>query len=133
MNVGRCFLVQHALVTLEQRCQTKGPGAKSGPRLHLMWPARAWKEYNTFTCHFTELPINYMSHNASHFLNMRTEETCNYLPYRLLLSDVVNYEVITLSDNNPMQSQQCKIIHYFIYIMYLYMYIYIVLKLQPTL
>ena len=52
---------------------------------------------------------------------------------RLLLSDVVNYEVITLSDNNPMQRQSCNIIHYFIYIKYLYMYFDIVLKLQPAL
>ena len=44
---------------------------------------------------------------------------------RLLLSDVVIYEVITRTDNDPMQSQSCDIIHHLIYIIYLYMYMYL--------
>ena len=61
------------------------------------------------------LPINYMSHNASPFVRGTMKRLAISCP-RLLLSVVVHYEVITLSDNNPMQRKYCKIIHYFIYI-----------------
>ena len=71
------------------------------------------------------LSINDMSHNASHFVTWALKRLAIICP-RLLFSDVVNYEVITLSNTNPMQRQSYNIIHYFIYIMYLYMYIYIV-------
>ena len=59
---------------LRQGSQIQGPGAKSGPRLHLMWPARACKEYNTFIIWL---------HATLHVPQCisRTEETCNYLPW----------------------------------------------------
>ena len=57
--------------------------------------------------------MNYMSHNASCFVTCSLKRLAIIRP-TLLLSDVVNYEVITLSDNNPMQRQLCIIIHIFI-------------------
>ena len=127
------------LIHLGQGCQTQD--------FTFCGPTRALKEYNMFN-------INYMSHNASQILLFSQNLTlfsskCHFFfsriwlfffnhfvtfsLKRLLLSDVVNYEVITLSDNNPMQRQSCHIIHYLIYIEYLYMYFDIVLKLQPAL
>ena len=72
-------------VPLEQGSQTQGPGAKSGPRLHFMWPQRACKEYNfIIRLHATlQKQVAHKLHvpQCISFCDMHTEETCNYLPW----------------------------------------------------
>ena len=69
--------------------------------------------YGNMPFNRSTLSINYMSHNASHCVTLKR------LGPGLLLSDVVKYEGITLSDNNPTKRQSCNyIIHYFVYIIY---------------
>ena len=57
--------------------------------------------YGYMPLYRSTLPINYMSHNASHFVTCALKRLA-IIHRRLLLSDVINYEVMTLSDNNPM-------------------------------
>ena len=79
-------------VLLRQGCQTQGPGAKSGPWLHLMWVnpnpnlTRACKEYNTFIIRLYATLQKHVAHKLHvpqciSFCDVRTEETCSYFPW----------------------------------------------------